>query len=204
MHSNKRFIESNKHGVVLACFAVVVATALAFTQHLTKDRIHTNQVVRIQNSLAEVLPDDRYDLPLDKQKIELPDSTSNKNRTIYVISKNTVPVAVIISAVAENGYSGSIEMLVGILADDTVSGVRITKHAETPGLGDAIEAQKSDWIKSFDGKSLAAPTESRWTVKKQNGDFDQFTGATITPRAVIHEVKNTLIFYQSVRQQFYQ
>ena len=201
MNGINLFSGSNKHATVLACFALVVAVALASTHNLTRERIAANEQERVQNTLAELLPADLYDQPLQAQSIIIFDDKAQRNRTCYIAQRNGVPVATIITAVAEDGYSGNIEMLVGILADGTVSGVHVTKHAETPGLGDAIELQRSNWILGFNNKSLSQPVESRWTVKKQNGEFDQFTGATITPRAVINEVKNTLHFFESVKLQ---
>lgn len=194
---------ANKHGLVLACFALVVTVALAITQYATQNRIHSNEKRQVQNTLTEVLPPRAYDRPLEDTAIEIFDPIANNHRTGYIANVGGKPMAVVITAVAADGYSGKIEMLVGILADGTVSGVRITKHTETPGLGDAIEIQRSQWIKSFDGKSLTTPADSRWTVKKNDGEFDQFTGATITPRAVVHEVKNTLVFFESVKSQLF-
>ena len=83
----------------------------------------------------------------------------------------------------------------GVKTDGTLSGVRIIDHKETPGLGDKVELKKSDWVLSFEGKSLSAPDIDQWKVQKDGGDFDQFTGATITPRAVVNAVKNTLLFH---------
>jgi electron transport complex protein RnfG len=105
-------------------------------------------------------------------------------------------MAAIFNSIAPNGYSGKIHLLVGVFADGSVAGVRAVKHSETPGLGDAIETQKSDWIFSFNDRSLSSPVPSNWLVKKDGGDFDQFTGATITPRAIVLAVKNTLLYYQ--------
>ncbi len=100
------------------------------------------------------------------------------------------------NSIAPNGYSGRIHLLVGVYVDGSLAGVRVVKHAETPGLGDAVELRKSPWIKSFDGKSLNNPQTSGWAVKRDGGDFDQFTGATISPRAVVKAVHNTLLYYQ--------
>jgi len=185
MRTRKSLLSNSTHGWVLACFALVVTAALAITQHNTRDRIDSNEKARIENTLAEVVPALVFDHPLQQNPIEIIDKQTNQTRTCYIASV------------------GNIEMLVGILANGTISGVRITKHSETPGLGDAIELQRSDWIKSFDGKSQAAPGKSLWTVRKQGGEFDQFTGATITPRAVITEVYNTLRFFDSVKQQLF-
>ncbi len=200
MDSSKLLL-SHKHGIVLACFALVTTLVLATTQCATSNRIQRNEELRIQNTLTEILPPQIYDLPLQQNAVEFLDLTANKNRTCYIATLDGRFSGVVITATAADGYSGDIEMLVGIMADGTVSGVRVTKHSETPGLGDAIELQRSDWIKGFDGKNLTTPVESRWTVKKQQGEFDQFTGATITPRAVVKEVKNTLLFFESVKPQ---
>jgi Na+-translocating ferredoxin:NAD+ oxidoreductase subunit G len=98
--------------------------------------------------------------------------------------------------VVPDGYAGPIQLLVSVLRDGTVGGVRVLFHHETPGLGDKIEERKSDWVLSFDGKSLSNPTLEGWAVKRDGGEFDQFTGATITPRAIVQAVKNTLIYVQ--------
>jgi len=194
----------NKQGIVLAAFAVLVTSALAFTHYVTRDRITTNQIKHRQSTLAEVLPSRWHDHSLEDFKLDLLDQRSNTIRTCYIAKLNGEPMAAIITAVAPDGYSGDINLLIGILADGTVTGVRVTSHSETPGLGDAIELRRSNWIQSFNGKSLTTPIESRWTVKKQNGDFDQFTGATITPRAVVIEVANTLKFFNEVKDQLFE
>ncbi len=106
------------------------------------------------------------------------------------------PVAAIFNSIAPNGYSGKIHLLVGVYIDGKIAGVRAVKHAETPGLGDALEVQKSRWILAFNGKSLDNPIRKRWLVKRDGGVFDQFTGATISPRAVVQAVKNTLLYYR--------
>ena len=193
----------SRHGLVLAGFALLVTCALALTQHVTASRIKSNEAAHRQKALSEVLPAQWYDHPLEQHTVELVDPSTNRNRTCYIAKINDKPVAVIISGIAPDGYSGNIELLVGILEDGTVTGVRVTGHSETPGLGDAIELRRSDWIKSFDGKSLTAPAESRWAVKKQNGDFDQFTGATITPQSVVNEVRNTLLFFSTAKDQLF-
>ena len=100
---------------------------------------------------------------------------------------------------AVNGYNGNIELLAGIRSDGTLLGVRVTRHKETPGLGDAIEAEKSDWILGFSGKSLGRPATAQWTVERDGGAFDQFTGATITPRAVVEAVRDALAYFEANR-----
>ncbi|MGE4405805.1 electron transport complex subunit RsxG, partial [Pseudomonas sp.] len=113
----------------------------------------------------------------------------------YIAIKDGRPSAVILQAIAPDGYSGAIHLLVGIWADGRVAGVRVLGHRETPGLGDRIELTKSPWIRSFDGKSLENPQADGWAVKKDRGTFDQFAGATITPRAVVGAVHRALQYF---------
>ena len=115
--------------------------------------------------------------------------------TVYLAKKNNVVSALIFPVTATDGYSGIIKLLVGINIDGTLAGVRVVSHKETPGLGDAIEIQRSDWILSFNNKSLDNPTGKGWAVKRDGGVFDQFTGATITPRAVVKAVHLSLIYF---------
>ena len=110
--------------------------------------------------------------------------------------KNGQVTGFILPAVAPDGYSGDIRLIIGIRADGTLAGVRVTAHNETPGLGDKVELRKHPWILSFEGRSLRNPPRDQWQVKKDGGVFDQFTGATITPRAVVRKVRDTLQFYR--------
>jgi len=119
-----------------------------------------------------------------------------------VARNNGKTIALIIPATAHDGYSGDISMIVGVNRDGTVAGVRILKHKETPGLGDKIDVKKNQWILNFDGKSLTVPVIEDWKVKKDGGAFDQFAGATITPRAVVGQIKRVLEFAQANPQLF--
>jgi electron transport complex protein RnfG len=123
---------------------------------------------------------------------------------IYRAYNNNQPAGVIFQTIAPNGYSGNIYILMGVFPDGRVSGVRVIKHAETPGLGDKIEVAKSNWILEFSGRGLRDENRTRWAVKKDNGDFDQFTGATITPRAVVGAVKNALTVINDMRDKLYE
>jgi electron transport complex protein RnfG len=116
---------------------------------------------------------------------------------VYRARKQNQPVATIFQVTAPDGYSGNIRLLVGVNSDQSLAGVRVLAHKETPGLGDKIEIEKADWIKQFTGKSLINPSESQWAVKKDGGEFDQFSGATITPRAVVNQTKRVLVWAQS-------
>ena len=110
-------------------------------------------------------------------------------------------VGAILPATARDGYTGDINMIVGITEDGTISGVRVLSHRETPGLGDQVDYKKSHWVDGFLGKSLSNPEESKWAVKKDKGVFDQFTGATITPRAVTNAVHKALQYYDANKAQ---
>jgi len=114
----------------------------------------------------------------------------------YRARKNNQDVAIIFNATAHNGYSGNIDLLIGVNIDGTLAGVRAVKHTETPGLGDAIDIKKSNWITQFNLKSLLNPsTDKQWAVKKDGGSFDQMTGATVTPRAIVGTVHKTLKYF---------
>ena len=113
------------------------------------------------------------------------------------------PVAAIMTPVEAPGYAGTIKLIVGIKADGSLGGIRILAHKETPGLGDKVEESRSDWVHSFKGKSLTNPTPKRWKVKRDGGDFDQFTGATITPRSIVAATKSSLEYFASHKQQLF-
>jgi electron transport complex protein RnfG len=124
-----------------------------------------------------------------------------KDADIYVARQDGVPVAIILPAIARDGYSGDIQLIIGVNIDGTVAGVRALAHRETPGLGDKVDLKKSPWILGFNGRSLADPLPEKWAVKKDRGVFDQFTGATITPRAVTAAVKRALDYYAEHRNE---
>jgi electron transport complex protein RnfG len=124
--------------------------------------------------------------------------------TAYRARQGGRPVAVILRFAAIDGYNGPIHLLAGIEADGRLAGVRVLSHRETPGLGDAIEAAKSDWVYSFAGKSLGSPPAAGWAVERDGGVFDQFTGATITPRAIVEAVQRALAYHGSHRDALFE
>jgi electron transport complex protein RnfG len=194
-----------KNSLLLAIFALVTALVLATTHFLTRDRIAESERVAAQQALFEIIPTDRHnnDLLLDLQPV--PEQYWQalglaEGGNLYIARQDGNPVAVIIPSVTPRGYSGDIAMIVGVNFDGSIAGVRVTEHKETPGLGDKIELRKSDWILSFNGKSLSNPYPQGWEVKKNKGYFDQFTGATITPRAVIQQLAETLNYFESDRE----
>lgn len=186
-------------GVFLALFAVVGTTLVALTEYSTSAAIAENERQVLLRNLYALLPRDRLDNDIAADTLQLPASAllgTDDASTVYRARLGGEPVAAIFNSVAPEGYNGKIHLLVGVYIDGRLAGVRVVKHAETPGLGDAVEIRKSPWINDFAGKSLANPTPERWRVKRDGGDFDQFTGATITPRAVVAAVRNTLLYYQ--------
>ena len=186
---------------ILAAFALIVTTVVTVTHSLTKTRIAQNQLQHLQATLSQVLPAHSFNNQLHNNSVQLSDSGNQQERTIYTALLNGKPTAVVITATASDGYVGDIKLLVGIYEDGTIASVRVTEHRETPGLGDKIEYRRSDWILQFDGTSYAA--SQNWAVKKDGGDFDQLTGATITPRAVVRAVRDTLIFFAENKQRIF-
>lgn len=186
-------------GVFLWLFAVVGTTLVALTEYSTSAAIVENERQLLLRNLYALLPMNRLDNDIATDTLELPASTllgTDDDSTVYRARLRGEPVAAIFNSIAPDGYNGKIHLLVGVYIDGSLAGVRVVKHAETPGLGDAVEIRKSSWIEDFAGKSLTNPSQDRWRVKRDGGDFDQFTGATITPRAVVAAVRNTLLYYQ--------
>lgn len=185
--------------IILLLFAIAGTTLVAYTFEKTRDQIAANERATLLRKLHRLIPADQHDNVLLEDTITARDEAllgSEEPVMVYRARRNGEPVALVIAAIAPDGYSGSIKLLVGINVDGTLSGVRVIAHRETPGLGDAIDENRSDWIYIFDGKSLQAPDVGRWAVKKDGGDFDQLTGATITPRAVVKAARNALLYYQ--------
>ena len=185
--------------IILLLFAVAGTTLVAYTFEKTRDQIAANERATLLRKLHRLIPADQHDNVLLEDTITAHDEAllgSEEPVMVYRARRNGEPVALVIAAIAPDGYSGSIKLLVGINVDGTLSGVRVIAHRETPGLGDAIDENRSDWIYIFDGKSLQAPDVDRWAVKKDGGDFDQLTGATITPRAVVKAARNALLYYR--------
>lgn len=193
MKSTTKFKFLNQQSTVLACFALIIGSVLWLFDLATGPQITLNKQAQLTQSLAEVLAEKWADNDLPASKKIMLDADLNFERTIYTASRDNQPTAAIISARATDGYAGEIDLLVGILTDGSITGVRVLQHKETPGLGDDIERRKSDWILDFNGASLSAPAQ--WAVKRDGGSFDQFTGATITPRAVVRAVSQTLVFF---------
>ncbi len=187
---------------ILGLFAVVGTGLVALTYDSTAERIAENERQSLLRNLHQIISPDSHNNDLYSDIIQVSDPLlgSEQPVNVYRARLDKQPVAAVIASTAPDGYSGTIKLLVGIHYDGTLAGVRIISHKETPGLGDAIEADRSDWILGFNGRSLVNPDEKHWKVKKDGGVFDQFSGATITPRAVVQAVYHTLRYYQTHRE----
>ncbi len=185
---------------LLGLFSVLGTGLVALVHGGTEQRIAANQRQTLLRSLQNLLPAGFYDNDILADAIEVHDPLLGvKPVAVHRARKSGQPVAAILSTIAPDGYSGEIRLLVAVKADATLAGVRVLAHKETPGLGDWVEESKSRWIFGFDGLALGHPPESQWKVKRDGGAFDQFAGATVTPRAVVKAVRNTLIFFKANR-----
>jgi electron transport complex protein RnfG len=193
-----------KNARLLAIFAVVCTGLVGTVNLLTKDRIVIQEQQQLLTTLSGIISSERHnnDIYLDCIVVNNDELTDNSQKA-YLARLNDTPVAAAITTTAPDGYSGNIELLVAINYDGSVSGERTIKHQETPGLGDKIELTKSDWILSFTNKKIINDSDTRWAVAKDGGMFDQFTGATITPRAVVGAVENTVKYFNKNKQQLF-
>jgi len=191
---------------ILGAAAVVAVGLVSVVHDLAQPRVAANQHAQRLAQLTAVLGGVRYD------NDPLSDVTLVRDRELLGTDEplpvhrarlGGAPAALLVTAVAPDGYAGAIRLLVAIGADGRLLGVRVLAHRETPGLGDAIEERRSPWIRIFDGRSLADPPAGRWQVRKDGGDFDQFTGATVTPRAIVAAVRNALVYYGEHRERLF-
>jgi electron transport complex protein RnfG len=190
----------------LVALAAALAAALSLINGITRERIERNEQAWITQRLDALVPPDRYDNdPLsDRISVVAPDLLGSSYPVIiYRARRNGVPVAAILRPVAPDGYRGPIGLLVAIAYDGTLIGVQVIEHQETPGLGDAFERRQPQWLDGFRGRSLTSPAQNRWTVRKDGGEFDQFTGATITPRAIVKQVRRTLEYYAANKERVF-
>ena len=187
-----------KNSIGLGIFAVMTAGLIAVTHQLTEHTIEDNIVQAQLSAFNEILPADRYDNNLAEANVMLdadPLLGSTEPVQAFIARKDGQVSAIIFETVAPGGYNGNLDLLVAVDRNGIVTGSRVISHKETPGLGDKVDLQKSKWILSFGDKSLENTSLKQWNVKKDGGEFDQFTGATITPRAVVRAVKNTLLYF---------
>jgi len=195
-----------RSGLLLGLIALLGTGLLAGVNELTHERIIEQDRLRVLRQLNEIVPVGSYnnDLLADTTAIEDAAFFHHSDPVLaYRARMDGKAVAVLMIVTAPNGYNGDIRMIVGIDAGGTVLGVRVVAHRETPGLGDPIETGKSDWILGFNGKSLHNPGNTGWAVRRDGGEFDQFTGATITPRAIVGAVHSALLYFAANRQSLF-
>lgn len=201
------FKSISRNSLLLGVFAIATTGGIAATYLGTKHIIEEQKRAAEMEALLEIFPEHRHNNSLLDDAISVQDSEYLKlhdAKSLYIAKQDDKVVGFIIPAVAPEGYTDKLELIVGINRDGTIAGVRVLTHRETPGLGDKVDLKKSPWVLGFNGKSLLNPDVSRWKVKKDKGAFDQFTGATITPRAVTKAVLATLQYYDAHKDELMQ
>ena len=184
-------------GLLLGGAALLTSAALAFASRATEADIRAAEAADLKASLAQVLPGE-YDNDLLNDTVAV---SGNRGEVLVYRARRAGRVEAVVYRVVGNGYAGDIVCVMGVSSNGKVLGVRVIKHKETPGLGDKIEPAKGDWIHAFAGKWLGEPGADKWAVKKDGGVFDQFAGATITPRGVVNAVKGGLEFFDANKPQ---
>lgn len=195
-----------KSGVTLAVIAAICTSLVAFTYQLTAERIAANDKALLEQSLEPALSDLFFDSGVSESRLvvapphELP---GDDEALIYRIYAKGEPVAALFVVTARDGFAGSIRILLGVDMQGVVTGLRILNHRETPGLGDKIESRRSDWVHQFTGRALGDPDVTDWAIRRDGGQFDALTGASVTPRAVIKAMRDTLIYFEANREQIF-
>ena len=190
----------------ISLIAVTAAVLVTGSHEISRERIEENRRERLLRTLHEVLDPASHDNELTSSRrsvLDLELLGSAEPVDVFIATQSGRPVAALFSSIAPRGYNGPIRLLVGVTAEGTVSGVRVTDHNETPGLGDAVDIGKSDWVLGFEGASLTSPPPANWAVEQDNGSFDALTGATVTPRAVVDGVRRTLLYFERNKQELF-
>ena len=189
--------------LILGLFALIGTTLVASTHQITKEKIKQNEYETLLKTLNSLIPSSSYDNQLIKDSVILKQNNGS-DMTIYRARHNEQAIAAIINTSTKEGYNGLIQLIIGIHLDGSLAGVRILNHKETPGLGDAIEIRKSNCLTQFERKSLRQPKNIQWAVKKDGGTFDSITSATITSRAVIKSIKQTLEYFLAHKSEIFE
>ncbi|HNP63057.1 MAG TPA: electron transport complex subunit RsxG [Woeseiaceae bacterium] len=191
-----------KSGVTLAVIAAICTALVALTFQLTAQRITDNEKAFLERNLQPALAGLFFDSPVTESRLTIPqphELPGTESAIVYRVYASEEPVAALFVVSARDGYAGPIRLLIGVAMDGSITGVRVLEHRETPGLGDRVETTKSDWILQFDGRSLRDPEPGNWKIRGDGGSFDQLTGASITPRAIVKAVKATLTYFAANR-----
>ena len=203
---NNVFKHASKTALTLIVFSTVFTALLAYVFSATKSPIEAAEAKARLSLFGQILPKNLFDNDLLQDAIEIAPNTLLGNNQATIANRarlNNAPQAVILEAIAHDGYSGDIKLLIAIKFDGSISGVRVLSHKETPGLGDYIDVLKNNWIKLFDNESLAKTASAAWNVKKDGGQFDYMAGATITPRAVVKAVHKALQYFEANKDRLF-
>lgn len=190
----------------LALIALVAGALVTGTERWTRERIAGNQSLQTLRQLNRVLAPELYDNDLHRDRIELLAPQALGSREPLPAWRGRLdgrPSAAVLTVIAPNGYNGPITLLVALRPDGRILGVRVTEHKETPGIGDAIEDTRSDWILGFDGKSLQQPPENRWRLTVDGGDIDHISGASMTSRTITSALRRTLVYFAANQDQIF-
>jgi electron transport complex protein RnfG len=193
--------------IVLIVIVAGIAAALSLVDSLSRERIHRNELSWILQRLDALVPPSAHDNDLldDVTQVVAPDLLGTDDPVdIYRARMRGQPVAAIVHTVAPYGYRGPIDLLVAIAADGSLLGVQVIGHNETPGLGDQFEHDGGRWLNALKGRSLKNPSQSRWSLRRDGGEFDAFTGATITPRAIVKAVRQALEYFRANQRQIFE
>ncbi len=193
-----------RNGFILAAFALIATLLVVGISKLTEGPIARQQEQELLRVLNQIILPELHDNDLYQSctLVQHPELGQGKRRA-YRAQRDGKPTAIAVEVTAPNGYSGAIHLLVAVHTDGTVAGVRTLAHQETPGLGDKIELRVSDWITNFNGQRVNDADDPRWAVKRYGGMFDQFTGATITPQAVVQAVKRAVLVVTTQQQHWH-
>lgn len=195
-----------QNGLILAAVAAVCTTLVALTFNVTRARIAANEQAYLEQSLAPVLAGVSFDNDIKESALILSPPhvlPGNEAAVIYPLLEGSKPVAALFVVTADDGFAGPIKLLIGVDMEGVVTGVRVLEHNETPGIGDGIDVDRSDWIENFAGKSLESPDRAMWSIKRDGGAFDQVTGASVTSRAVVKAVGLTLSYFEVNRNEVF-
>jgi Na+-translocating ferredoxin:NAD+ oxidoreductase subunit G len=201
---------ANGNWALTAVAAAALAAAAFYAAHAAYDwsdeRIAANERARVVARLNSVLEPALRGRDLTTTLLGITDAEhlgSDGPVDVFVLTDRGAPMATVFATVAPHGYNAAIDLLIGVAPIGTVTGVRVVRHRETQGLGDAIDIAKSDWMLQFDGKALTSPPPELWAIEQDEGQFDAISGATVTSRAVVAAVKNTLLYFEQHRDELY-
>lgn len=195
-----------KSGITLAVIAGLCTALVALTYTATAARIEANEQAWLERSLQPALSGLFFDSGVTESMMTIPpphDLPGSEAAIVYRVYAEGTPVAALFVVSARDGYAGPIRVLVGVDVSGAVTGVHVLEHRETPGLGDRVESGKSDWVHQFDGRSLVDPSPSGWAIKRDGGQFDQLTGASVTPRAIVKAIRDTLLYFEAHREEVF-